>query len=254
MKRLTRLSGLYAKISQKVSRRVLFAGSVLTLCILCFALILYNTQDTTPRHYLETTGSEINFDAPGIVAHTADDGIAVIGASRPTDSPAQSARLTADPATIWNGASAPAHTHSGFTLPVQMDGEAIGVLTIPDIGLSVRVYEGEDYMSLMDRGSWHFPHTSAWYGNTAISAHNVNLNNTPGFFLNLYRLQPGAVIQYQTAFGVREYAVQTIAEICQYDWSYLGRTEDNRITLITCISGQAHLRLVVQAVEIENEE
>ena len=33
------------------------------------------------------------------------------------------------------------------------------------------------------------------------------------------------------------------------DWSYLGATEDNRITLITCVAGQKDKRLCVQAIE-----
>ena len=33
------------------------------------------------------------------------------------------------------------------------------------------------------------------------------------------------------------------------DWSYLQETEENKITLITCISNQPSKRLCVQAVE-----
>jgi len=220
----------------------------LTLGVTCVAVALHSQQDNTPRVEVATVSSEIEFDNPDIVAHTAADGIAIIGGARPVAASASAPRITSDPATIWQNNPSP--THGGFTLPVAMDGEAIGVLTIPDIGLSVRVYEGEDYMCVMDYGVWHFRHTSAWYGNTAMSAHNVNLDGTPGYFLHLYRLRPGAVIIYETAHGIREYAVETVKEISEMDWSMLGRTEDNRITLITCISGQAHLRLAVQAVEI----
>ena len=225
------------------------ALSVVMLC----AITLFALRDNTPRFEMATTSSEINFDDPAIRVHTADDGVAIVGAQRPIATPVSTTppRMTADPATIWQGEAAPAHTHGGFTLPVTMDGEAIGVLTIPDIGLSVRVYEGEDYMGVMDHGVWHFRHTSAWYGNTGLSAHNVNLCGSPGDFLHLYRLRPGAVIHYQTVFGTREYAVETLTEICQYDWSWLGRTEDNRLTLITCITGRPELRLVVQAVAVD---
>ena len=205
-------------------------------------------RDSAPRHEFETSGSEINFGDPSIRVHTAGDGIAVIGRVRSGGNAAISPiRLTSDPATIWQNDNS--HTHGGFTLPVQMSGESIGVLTIPDIGLSVRVYEGEDAMELMDRGVALFRHTSSWYGNTGLSAHNVNMDGTPGYFLNIHRLPKGAVIQYQTVFGTREYMVESIAEISQYDWSWLGRTEDNRLTLITCITGRPDWRLVVQAVE-----
>ena len=98
-------------------------------------------------------------------------------------------------------------------------------------------------------GAAHFPSTSAWYENIGVSAHNVNFDGTPGYFLNLYTLNIGDVIIYQTAHGRREYIIETIIEICEYDWSFLDRTRDNRITLITCITGKPELRLVVQAAE-----
>jgi len=237
-------SDLFQKISRRVPRRVFFVALALVVGVSCVAVVLHNMRDDTPRHELATFGSEIDFDNPDIVAHTAADGIAVIGAT--SIEPTTGARLTSDLSTVWQNESS---THGGFTMPVVLDGESIGVLTIPDIGLSVRVYEGEDYMGIMDHGVWHFRHTSAWYGNTALSAHNVNLNGTPGYFLNLHRLNPGAVIRYETAHGIREYAVEVIVEICEMDWSMLGRTEDNRITLITCITGRPDLRLAVQAVE-----
>ena len=201
-------------------------------------LIHFALRDDAPRFNLETAGSGINFDDPSIRAHNADDGVAIVGAVRNHGgAPPTIATLTSE------------HTHGGFTLPVQMSGDSIGILTIPDIGLSVRVYEGEDQMELMNHGVAHFRSTSAWYGNTGLSAHNVNLDGTPGYFLNIHRLPIGAVIQYQTVFGEREYVVEAVEEISEYDWSWLGRTEDNRLTLITCITGKPNMRLVVQAVE-----
>ena len=230
-KKRTRLKAKYR------FRRAFVAVLALTLIVLCMGT--YNTlttRDNQPRYEIETS-REINFNAPDIVVHTADDGIAVIGTARPTQTLFYSNNLAAH------------HTHGGFTLPVQMYGESIGVLTIPDIGLSVRVYEGEDEMELMEKGVALFRHTSAWYGTVGLSAHNINMDGSPGYFLHLYRLQNGAVIYYTTAFGTREYLVESISEISQYDWSLLNRTEDNRLPLITCITGRPDLRLAVVAVE-----
>ena len=39
-------------------------------------------------------------------------------------------------------------------------------------------------------------------------------------------------------------------EITEDDWSNLGRTEDDRLTLITCITGKANMRLMVQALAV----
>jgi len=224
------------------------AALLLALAAACvFAFFHFSEKSQTYTSNVSSYSTEtpaINFDDPEIMVHAADYGIAVIN---PATTEARASRSVADPSEIWQGEAV--HTHGGFTLPVAMDGESIGVLTIPDIGLSVRVYEGDNYMALMERGVWHFRHASAWYGNISLSAHNINLDGSPGYFLHLYRLSPGAVIRYQTALGVREYTVETITEISQYDWSLLDRTEDNRITLITCISGRADMRLVVQGIE-----
>ena len=37
--------------------------------------------------------------------------------------------------------------------------------------------------------------------------------------------------------------------IHQTDWRYIENTEDNRMTLITCVKGQKEKRLCVQALE-----
>lgn len=37
--------------------------------------------------------------------------------------------------------------------------------------------------------------------------------------------------------------------IYETDWSYLEETEDNRITLITCVRNRPNKRLCVQAIE-----
>jgi len=36
------------------------------------------------------------------------------------------------------------------------------------------------------------------------------------------------------------------------DWSYLQKTKENRITLITCVKNQPTKRLCVQGIEIKN--
>ncbi|EDS11111.1 sortase [Anaerotruncus colihominis] len=54
---------------------------------------------------------------------------------------------------------------------------------------------------------------------------------------------------YKTALRERQYAVSKIREIPQDNWDYLMRTEDKRLTLITCITGKPDSRLMVQAVE-----
>ncbi len=105
-----------------------------------------------------------------------------------------------------------------------------------------------DEMEAMSHGVAHFKTTSSWDGNIGLCSHNVNFDLTDGYFKSIHTLQAGDIISYATALGSRTYAVETVAEISETDWSYLGRTEDNRVTLITCISGRPRSRLVVQAV------
>ncbi|GHU80105.1 hypothetical protein FACS1894191_4540 [Clostridia bacterium] len=237
-------------------RRVLCAVALAALAaISCF--MVYSASQPV-RYTLETAGNVIDFADDRAAVHTADDGIAIVNgsaAAKAADTaPAPAAQVTdnstplaAPPTEIWQ--SDTAQTHSGFTLPVPMDGDSIGVLTIPALNVSVRVYESDDDMADMAKGAAHFKSTSAWEGNIGLSAHNINFDGTAGYFRDLYTLKKGAVIRYETALGVREYAVESVAEIAETDWSGLGRTEDNRITLITCISGKPTLRLSVQAVE-----
>jgi len=257
----TLITGLFSeKIRPDILKKTLKEHKAMCAAfVLAFALfvsclaVIPRLQTEPPRYELETAGGEIDFAAPEIKVHTAADGIAVIGTLKdavdlsPVPLTAEPAKLIADPAAIWQ--EEPAPTHGGFTLPVQMNDESIGVLTIPDIGLSVRVYESEDEMEAMNKGAAHFKSTSSWAGNIGISAHNINFNGTAGYFLNLYKLQKGAVIRYETALGKREYKVESVTEISETDWSMLGRTQDNRITLITCITGKPAMRLCVQAVE-----
>ncbi len=240
-----------------------------------FAVPLFlrpQTPEPAEQSYvLETAGSEIDFSDPEIAVHTAEDGIAIVNMSQTyvenaVDSvekpdshanvqtampalaePAAPVKLASGPDEIWQGETAP--THGGFTMPVLMDGGSIGVLSIPGIGLSVRVYESDNAMEDMDKGVAHFKSTSAWEGNIGFSAHNVNFDGSAGYFYSLHTLRKGDTIRYETALGVREYVVESITEIAETDWTALGRTQDNRVTLITCISGKPALRLCVQAVE-----
>ena len=136
-----------------------------------------------------------------------------------------------------------------YTLPEKAalkDG-SIGVLTIESIGVSAPVYETDDEMEAMRKGIAHYKTTSAWSGNIGLCAHNGNASYC--WFHDLHKVEKGDVMTYRTALGTRTYEVSEIKEIDETDWSMLGRTEDNRITMTTCIDGKPSKRLVVQAIE-----
>lgn len=154
------------------------------------------------------------------------------------------------PETIWQEDATV--TYNAFTLPEKAafsENGSIGVLSIPDLQLTVNVYEAADEMEAMELGAAHFKSTSAWDGNVGISAHNVNFNGTDGYFKYLYKLDAGDFLTYETALGSRKYTITKVKTIAADDWSYLSRSTDNRITMVTCISGQPEKRLVVQAEE-----
>lgn len=54
---------------------------------------------------------------------------------------------------------------------------------------------------------------------------------------------------YKTPYGEKIYKVTMSKTIEETDWSYLQKTEENKITLITCVANQPSKRLCVQAVE-----
>lgn len=123
---------------------------------------------------------------------------------------------------------------------------AIGRLSIPSIGVeNFYVWEGETTAS-MAKGVAHFSSTSVWDGNVALCGHNRGAAYVIGAIKDL---SEGSVITYTTSQGTRVYQVSTVAKISASDWSYLASTSDNRLTLITCVAGDASQRWCVQAVE-----
>ena len=235
----------------------LISGILLLTAVLTVIFFVFNGgEDELSRVSIATT-EEVDFDNG--TAHTADAGIAVISSNQPEQIPdiirmstTQVQGRTDNPDNIWQDAD-DTLTFGGFTITAPaLDGDSIGILIIPDIGLSARVYEGDDDMALMEKGVARFRHTSAWEGHIGLSAHNINMNGTPGLFLNIHTLKEGAIIRYETALGVREYSVERIFEVDEYDWSVLSRTQENRISMVTCITGKPQLRLIVTAVEAAN--
>ena len=125
--------------------------------------------------------------------------------------------------------------------------DEIGTLTIPDILLdNVPIRESVE-LSTLSETIGHFPSTSIYEGNVGLASHNSGSKGD--FFKNLRKIKIGSEIFYQTQYGTKRYVVTLKKEIDETDWSYLQETEDNRITLITCVAGQKEKRLCVQAVE-----
>ena len=127
--------------------------------------------------------------------------------------------------------------------------DSIGTLTIPDILLdNAPIKEGTE-LSTLSSAIGHFTSTSLYAGNVGLASHNGG--GSGDYFKNLNKVKKGAEIYYQTNYGTRRYIVKVIKIIDETDWSMLENTNDNRLTLITCVKGQSTKRLCVQAYESE---
>ena len=119
--------------------------------------------------------------------------------------------------------------------------DSIGTLTIPDILLdNAPIKEGTD-LSTLSTAIGHFTSTSLYAGNVGLASHNGGGNGD--YFKNLNKVKKGSEIYYQTNYGTRRYIVKVIKIIEETDWSMLENTNDNRLTLITCVKGQSSKRL-----------
>lgn len=135
-----------------------------------------------------------------------------------------------------------------FTLPdgLYYSDNSIGRLKIPSIGVDVKVYETESLENLA-KGAGHFKSTSCWDGNVGIAGHNRGVTN---HFGQIHTLEAGDRITYTTKLGTRTYEVFFVGQISETDFSRLGRTNENQITLVTCVRNVRDMRWCVQAREV----
>lgn len=146
------------------------------------------------------------------------------------------------------GAGVPASSipDSVFTDLTYQNGDTLGTLSIPAIGLDVDVVQGTDSAALK-KGAGHFTNTSVWNGNVAVAAHNRGANS---YFGKIHTLNTGDTITLTTQYGTRTYSVTSVMKIDETDNSMLAATTDNCITLFTCVRNERDYRWCVRAVEV----
>jgi len=136
--------------------------------------------------------------------------------------------------------------NSLVTAPSFFNDGSMARLTIPALRMNAaRVFHGSGY-NIIDYHIGHFPTTSAWDGNVGLLAHN---GGQAGYFERLHTLSIGDEIIFQTPMGTRVYQVVSMQQINENDFSLLGWSHQNTLTLITCVRGQRNQRLAVVAVE-----
>lgn len=124
-------------------------------------------------------------------------------------------------------------------------------IKIPKINLNAHIQEGTSDAVLL-QAVGHFEQTNNWEGNVGLASHNRGYQCS--FFQKIKSLKIGDEIIYQTNSGKKVYQVQINKVIEETDWSYLEKTKDNRITLITCEENRKEYRRCIQAVEIASYE
>lgn len=129
--------------------------------------------------------------------------------------------------------------------------ESEWALKIQKINLEAKINEGTT-KEVMDEYIGHFEETPKEVGNIGLAAHNRGYKNN--YFENLKKLQIGDEITYIYKGKEKNYKVSKISIIKDTDWSMLKNTEENELTLITCVENEPEYRRCVKAEEIRKEE
>lgn len=127
------------------------------------------------------------------------------------------------------------------------DDSVLGILTIEKIGLKATVKEGTTDEILLNYIG-HIEETATYDGNIGLAGHNRGYKNS--YFARINELEEGDIVTYKTKFYTRQYKVDNLQVIYETDWSLLRNTEENKITMITCIANKKNQRLCVQATEV----
>lgn len=127
----------------------------------------------------------------------------------------------------------------------EIDGrKVIGTIEIEKIDYKGIVYENTE-LSTLKYGVGHFTSSPYINGNVCLAAHN-----TDQFWARLKELSTGDKILYKTFWENKSYEVFNSSIIDETDFSLLENSNQNIITLITCVKNNKPKRLCVQAKEI----
>lgn len=130
----------------------------------------------------------------------------------------------------------------------ESDENVIGYISIEKIGLDkAPIAEGTD-LKTIGKYVGHFENTSFLDGNVCLCSHNRGSN--AAYFGEIKNLVEGDIITYITKYETKEYAVKEVKQIEETDLSVLNQTEQNQITLITCVENQRNLRQCVVGIEV----
>ena len=135
---------------------------------------------------------------------------------------------------------------STHTEPLYNADGSIGTIYVARTNKTVTIYEGEQLDNLR-KGAGHFTMTSAWDGNVALCGHN---RGSSPYFSFVKDMQIGDKVTYATQYGTRTYEVFSKEQIGEYDYSKLGWSAENLLTLITCVENTPEVRWSAQLREV----
>lgn len=121
-------------------------------------------------------------------------------------------------------------------------------LKIPKINLYAEISEGTE-PDILNQYIGHFTDSKTESGNVCLAAHNRGYN--VNYFTDLKSLEIGDEIYYYINNNEYKYEVFEILVIYETDWSVTQNTEEDIITLITCIENREEYRLCVQGIKVE---
>lgn len=119
-------------------------------------------------------------------------------------------------------------------------------IIIPQISLEANISEGTR-KEVMDKYVGHFEETSRKNGNIGLAAHNRGY--AVNYFSRIKELKEDNEIIYKYNDFEKIYTVVENKIIKDTDWKDLEETEENTITLITCVENQPEYRRCIKGIE-----
>lgn len=121
-------------------------------------------------------------------------------------------------------------------------------IEIPTISLKASITEGTT-KEILDNYVGHFEESPTKKGNICLAAHNRGYKNN--YFENLKKLKIGDEIFYKNNEYEEKYVVSKHEIIKDTDWVNLENTEEDKITLITCVENEPSYRRCIQGEKVE---
>ena len=126
----------------------------------------------------------------------------------------------------------------------KMSPDDIWRITIKVLDIEGNIREGTS-SEILEYSIGHFEESSIWDGNVCLAAHNRGFSNST--FRYIKDLKEGDEIFYETPLGIRKYRVCENGWIYETDWSKLEESNENKLTLITCMEDVPDKRICVVA-------